>query len=63
VGAYPLAVVLSAFVLPQLANWPLLLRSAVLPVVLLTLMTYVVIPRLTQLFRGWLYPRRRPDTP
>jgi antibiotic biosynthesis monooxygenase (ABM) superfamily enzyme len=58
VGAYPLVVLFSAFVLPQLAAWPLLVRSAVLPVVLLTLMTYVVMPRLTQLLRGWLYPRR-----
>jgi uncharacterized protein len=64
VGAYPLVVLLSAFVLPQLAAWPLLVRSAVLPVVLLTLMTYVVMPRLTQFLRGWLYPRRtRGDAP
>ena len=58
VGAYPLVVLLSAFVLPRLADWPLLVRSAVLPIVLLTLMTYVVMPALTQLMRGWLYPRR-----
>jgi antibiotic biosynthesis monooxygenase (ABM) superfamily enzyme len=58
IGAYPLVVLVSAFIMPQLQGWPLLLRSAVLPVVLLTLMTYVVMPLLTQLFRGWLYPRR-----
>jgi uncharacterized protein len=58
VGAYPLVILISAFVMPQLQAWPLLVRSAVLPVVLLTLMTYVVMPLLTQVFRGWLYPRR-----
>jgi uncharacterized protein len=64
VGAYPLVVLLSAFVLPRLAGWPLLVRSAVLPVVLLTLMTYVVMPRLTRFLRGWLYARStRRDAP
>jgi antibiotic biosynthesis monooxygenase (ABM) superfamily enzyme len=58
IGAYPLVVLISAFVMPHLQGWPLLVRSAVLPLVLLTLMTYVVMPLLTQLFRGWLYPRR-----
>ena len=63
-GAYPLVVLLSAFVLPRLTKWPLLVRSAVLPVVLLTLMTYVIMPPLTRFLRGWLYPRRaRRDAP
>jgi uncharacterized protein len=58
IGAYPLVVLFSAFVLPSLEGWPLLARAAVLPIVLLSLMTYVVMPRLTQLLRGWLYPRQ-----
>jgi len=62
-GAYPLVVLVSAFIMPQLQSWPLPVRSAVLPVVLLTLMTYVVMPLLAQLFRGWLYPRRSFDSP
>jgi uncharacterized protein len=60
IGAYPLVVLISAFVMPQLQEWPLLVRSAVLPVVLLTLMTYGVMPLLTRAFRRWLYPRRTP---
>jgi len=64
VGAYPLVVLLLAFVLPWVAGWPLLLRSAVLPIVLLSLMTYVVMPQLTRILQGWLYPHRtRSDTP
>jgi uncharacterized protein len=58
VGAYPLVILLFAFVLPRLAGWPLLVRSAMLPVVLLTLMTYVVMPQVTKLLRGWLYSRQ-----
>ena len=57
IGAYPLVVLISAFPMPELQSWPLLLRSAVLPVLLLTLMTYAVMPLLTQVFRAWLYPR------
>jgi antibiotic biosynthesis monooxygenase (ABM) superfamily enzyme len=39
-------------------------RSAVLPVVLLTVMTYVVMPSVTPGLRGWLYQgRTRRDAP
>jgi len=59
VGAYPLVVLMSALVLPRLASWPLLLRSMVLPVVLLGLMTYAVMPVVTKALRAWLYPASR----
>jgi antibiotic biosynthesis monooxygenase (ABM) superfamily enzyme len=59
IGAYPLVVLLSAFVLPSLEGWPLLVRAAVVPVVLLSLMTYLVMPQLTRLLSGWLYPNQR----
>ena len=63
IGAYPLVVLLSAFVLPSLEGWPLLVRAAVVPVVLLSLMTYVIMPQLTRLLSGWLYPHQgRPAT-
>ena len=42
-----------------LASLPMLLRSFVLTVGLVGLMTYVVMPRMTQLFSWWLYPKRR----
>jgi antibiotic biosynthesis monooxygenase (ABM) superfamily enzyme len=29
----------------------------VLPIVLLSLMTYVIMPRLSRLLSGWLYPQ------
>ncbi len=58
-GAYPPVVLLSAFVLPSLEGWPLLVRAAVLLVVLLSLMTYLLMPQLTRLLSGWLYPHQR----
>lgn len=38
---------------------PLLLRSLVLTVIMVILMTYVVMPRMTRLFSFWLYPDRK----
>ena len=43
---------------PVLNQLPLLLRSLVLTVIMVTLMTYVVMPRMTRLFSFWLYPDR-----
>jgi hypothetical protein len=48
-----LAVVLA----PRTAAWPLLLRPVAFAGVLVPLMTWVVMPRLTRLLRRWLYPR------
>jgi uncharacterized protein len=52
---FPLATALSVL-LELVGGWPLLLRSAVLTVVLVLLMTYAVMPGVTRLFRGWMYP-------
>jgi antibiotic biosynthesis monooxygenase (ABM) superfamily enzyme len=38
---------------------PTLLRTLVFTAVMVTLMTYVVMPRMTRLFSFWLYPDRR----
>lgn len=35
-----------------------LLRSFILTVTLVSLMTYIVMPRMTKLFAGWLYPEQ-----
>ena len=37
---------------------PTLLRTLVFTVVMVTLMTYVIMPRMTRLFSFWLYPDR-----
>ncbi|SEF20950.1 hypothetical protein SAMN05421837_101634 [Amycolatopsis pretoriensis] len=43
-----------AWVVPLTESWPLPLRAALFPVVLLTTMTYVVMPAVTRLLRPWL---------
>ncbi|NJL39470.1 MAG: hypothetical protein HC899_24040, partial [Leptolyngbyaceae cyanobacterium SM1_4_3] len=46
------------FVVPLLQPLSPLLRTLVVVVLIVSLMTYVVMPRLTRLFVRWLYPKR-----
>ena len=52
---YPLALLLNAVVGPLLGDLPLPVRTLVFSGALVTLMTWVVMPRMTRLFRSWLY--------
>ncbi len=65
IAAYPLVTLMQLTLLPATAAWPLPVRSAVLSLVLLTVMTYLVMPHISRLFRRFLYPAathpRRPD--
>jgi uncharacterized protein len=57
VAVYPLVVAFQAWVVPRMARLPLPLRALVFPLVLLTLMTFVVMPMVTRALRRWLGPR------
>lgn len=60
VAVYPLSLVLSAFVSPHLAGWNLFVRALLFPVIAPVVLTYVILPFLTQyVFRRWLYKRPR----
>jgi antibiotic biosynthesis monooxygenase (ABM) superfamily enzyme len=54
VAIYPLVVIFQATIVPTIKPWPLLVRSAVLPLTLLTLMTFVVMPVVTRVVQPWL---------
>jgi antibiotic biosynthesis monooxygenase (ABM) superfamily enzyme len=54
---YPLVLIFLAWVSPQINRWPLAVRAAVFPLVLLSLMTYLVMPTVTRLLRPWLVRR------
>ena len=43
----------------ELLPLPLVLRSLIVTAILVLLMTYVVMPRMTKLCSKWLYPKRR----
>jgi antibiotic biosynthesis monooxygenase (ABM) superfamily enzyme len=54
---YPLALLANVVLAPRTAAWPLLFRPIAFAGVLVPLMTWIVMPRLTRLLRRWLYPR------
>ncbi len=53
---FPLSVMLGTWVTPRLSVLPWPLPSLVSCVVMIALMTWVLMPRVTWLFRKWLYP-------
>ena len=57
-AVFPLITVILTLFGPLLGLLPMLLRTLVLTAVMVSLMTYVVMPRLTRLFSFWLYPDR-----
>ena len=57
VGAYGVITVVLALLGPAIASWPLVLRTLVLSLAMVVAMTWVIMPRLTRLFGGWLHAR------
>jgi uncharacterized protein len=58
VAVYPLVLAFQALVVPRMVRLPLPLRALLFPLVLLTLMTFVVMPVVTRVLRRWLGPRQ-----
>jgi antibiotic biosynthesis monooxygenase (ABM) superfamily enzyme len=56
-AAFPTINAINVVLQPLLQQLPILLRSLATVVTLLTLMTYVIMPRMTKLFAAWLYPK------
>ena len=57
IAVYPLVLAFQALVVPRMAGLPFPLRALMFPLVLLTLMTFVVMPVVTRVLRRWLGPR------
>jgi len=53
---FALQLPIQAYLLSTLLHWPLVLRAAIMSLAMTLLMTYIVMPRVTKLLRGWLYP-------
>lgn len=56
---YVLINLINVILVPLIGPLPALLRTLVVTVVMVAVMTYVAMPRMTKLFRRWLYPARR----
>jgi uncharacterized protein len=57
-GVFPIVTIIFSMFGHWLNLLPTLVRTLVFTAVMVTLMTYVVMPRLTRLFSFWLYPDR-----
>jgi uncharacterized protein len=55
-AAYALITLTLAVLGPTMAAWPLALRTLLLSAVMVVGLTWLVMPRLTRLFRPWLRP-------
>jgi uncharacterized protein len=53
-GAYAAITLILAVLGPAMATWPLPLRTLLLSATMVAALTWLVIPTLSRLFRGWL---------
>jgi antibiotic biosynthesis monooxygenase (ABM) superfamily enzyme len=53
---FPLITAIVAVTGPLLEELPLVLRLGITTALAVPLMTWVIMPRVTRLLRGWLYP-------
>jgi len=58
-AVFPVVAVIFSLFGHWLSLLPTLVRTLVFTVVMVTLMTYVIMPRMTRLFSFWLYPDRK----
>ncbi|QXJ21593.1 antibiotic biosynthesis monooxygenase [Actinomadura graeca] len=62
-AVYPLSLVFQGLLAPQTQAWPLALRALTFPVIMVPLLTLLVMPGLSRMFRRWLYPPGRSQRP
>jgi uncharacterized protein len=56
---YLLINLINVLILPVIMPFPPFLRTLVITLVMVAMMTYVAMPRMTKLFAWWLYPKSR----
>lgn len=61
VAITPLTMLLNLLVISHLGLLPVLVRPAPVSAISIVLMTYLVMPLMTRVFRAWLYPKRSPS--
>jgi antibiotic biosynthesis monooxygenase (ABM) superfamily enzyme len=63
VAVYPINLLFQGVLAPLTQSAPVWLRGLMFPVIMVPTLTYVIMPRLSRLLRGWLYPSRRSHPP
>ncbi len=62
-GVFPVAMFLGATLGPWIKDWPFVARNAVFNAAVVTVLSWVVMPGVTRLLRGWLQPRPHLPSP
>jgi hypothetical protein len=56
IAIYPLSLLAGLFVNPHIVNWPVAIRALILPIFAPLILTYLLMPFLTQhVLKHWLY--------
>jgi antibiotic biosynthesis monooxygenase (ABM) superfamily enzyme len=58
-GVYPVSLLIGFLLSPQLRKLPLTLNLLAVSALIVTCLTWVVMPRLTRWFKDWLYPQTK----
>jgi len=58
IGIYPIGLIYQAYLVPYFRYIPLFLRPFALSLILTPILTYLIMPQLTKLLRGFLYPEK-----
>jgi uncharacterized protein len=56
---YVLISLINLLILPLLNPLPAFLRTFVVTLLMVAIMTYIAMPRMTKIFAGWLYPKSK----
>lgn len=54
IGIFPTVSLVLWFIAPLMQSIPFLLRTALLTILVVVIMTWIIMPRLTKIMRGWL---------
>lgn len=57
-GVYPISLLLTSLLAPFVGRWPSSLQALVFSGAMVSMLTWLVMPLLTRVFRFWLYPVR-----
>lgn len=60
VGAYAVITLILQLLGPTMTDWPLAMRTLAISALMVAALTWLVIPTMTRLFRGWLIPATPP---
>ena len=62
-GVYVITILLTFTISPAISQWPLLIRNAAFNVIVVSCLTWAVMPLLTRILHNWLHSNERRTSP